>query len=39
MMEEYQALAGMRIGRERKVLGGNVPQRDSVYHKSHMTCS
>jgi hypothetical protein len=32
-------IGGMKIDRETEVLGGNLPQRHYVHHKSHMTRS
>jgi hypothetical protein len=37
MIEEYEAFGGMRIGRENRVLGKNLPQCHFAHHKSHMT--
>jgi hypothetical protein len=30
------AIGGIKIGRETKVLGVNLPQRHTVHHKSHL---
>jgi hypothetical protein len=35
--DECGAVGGMRIGRETKVQGENLPQCPFVYHKSHTT--
>jgi hypothetical protein len=37
MLDEHEAFAGMRIGRETEVFGENLPQYHFVHHKSHMT--
>jgi hypothetical protein len=35
--DEYEAVGGMRIGRETEILGGNLFQCHFGHHKSHMT--
>jgi hypothetical protein len=38
MIDKYEAVGGIRIGRGNQILGGNLPQCHFVHHKSHMTC-
>jgi hypothetical protein len=36
MINEFGAFCGMRIGRGKQLLGGNLPQYHFVHHKSLM---
>jgi hypothetical protein len=37
MINEYGEVDGMRLTGETEVLGDDLPQYQSVHHKSHMT--